>query len=157
MAKEQKQQVELIRIMGTDLKANNTLMYGLANIKGINLMFSNAMCNVLKLDKNRKISSLSEKETEVIESFLSNPKKEGIPEWMLNSRRDLETGDNLHFIAKDIDFNLIQIKRRLGKLRTYKGLRHRAQLPLRGQRTKSNFRRNKTMAAKKAKQTGGKK
>lgn len=156
MAKEQSNQAELIRIMGTDLKASLDLLHGFAKIKGINIMFSNAMCVVLKFDKNRKISSLTEKEIEVVENFLMNPKKEGIPEWMLNQRKSMETGEDIHLAAKDIDFDLIQIKRRLGKLKTYKGLRHRAQLPLRGQRTKSNFRRNKTLAAMKAKQ-GGKK
>ena len=142
--------------MGTDLRASSNLVHGFANIKGVNVMFSNAMCNVLKLDKSKKISSLSEKEIEQVENFLTNPKKEGVPNWMLNNRKSLETGEDIHLAAKDIDFDLIQTKRRLGKLKTYKGLRHRAQLPLRGQRTKSNFRRNKTLAAMKAKQGGRK-
>ncbi len=142
--------------MGTDINGNADLLHGFSCIKGIGIMFSNAMCVTLKFDKSRKISSLSEKEIEKLEEFLTNPKKEGIPTWLLNQRRDLETGEDLHFISKDIDFNLIQLKRTLGKLKTYKGLRHRAHLPLRGQRTKSNFRRNKTLAAMKSK-SGGKK
>lgn len=154
MAREEKQQVELIRIMGTDIKAGSTLLYGFAKIKGVSIMFSNAICNVLKFDKNRKISSLTEKETEKLEEFLSNTKKEGIPEWLLNQRKDLETGENLHFVSKDIDYNLLQLRRRLGKLKTYKGLRLRAGLPVRGQRTKSNFRKNKTLAAMKSKKGG---
>ena len=143
--------------MGTDLRSSLDLLHGFAKIKGIGIMFSNAMCVVLKLDKSRRISSLTEKETEMVENFLTSPVKEGIPEWMLNQRKSLETGENIHLVAKDIDFDLIQTKRRLGKLKTYKGLRHRAGLPLRGQRTKSNFRRNKTLAAMKAKQGGSKK
>lgn len=156
MAKEQKQQSELVRIMSTDINAKMSLLYGFAKIKGVNIMFSNAICNVLKLDKNSKISALSEKDIERLEEFLSKPEKSGVPEWMLNQRKDMETGKNLHFIAKDIEFNLLQLMRRLGRIKTYKGLRLRKNLPVRGQRTKSNFRRNKMIAAMKSK-SGGKK
>lgn len=154
MAKEEIKQAELIRIMGTDVKSSLDLAYGLTNIKGVGFMFANAMCSVLKLDRTRKISSLTEGEIEKIEQFLSNPKKEGIPTWMLNQRKDYDTGEDLHFNGKEIDFNLMQLKRKLGKLKTYKGLRHKVGLPLRGQRTKANFRRNKTIAAMKSKKGG---
>ena len=156
MSKESKKEVNYIRIVGTDINADASLLYGLSKIKGVSIMFANALCHSLKFDKNAKISSLSDKDIEKLENFLSNPKKEGIPEWLLNQRKDLDTGDNLHFIAKDIDFNLLQLKRRLSKIKTYRGLRLRFGLPVRGQRTKANFRRNKTIAAMKAK-TGGRK
>jgi len=157
MATEQKKaQVELVRIMGTDLKADANLLYGLTRIKGIGFMFSNAICNVLKLDKNRTIGSLTEKEIETLENFLSNPDKKNIPSWLLNLRKEYESGKDIHLVAKDIEFNLLQQTRRNSKLKTYKSLRKRAGVPVRGQRTKSNFRRNKTIAAMKSK-SGGKK
>ena len=143
--------------MGTDINGNSSILFGLAKIKGINIMFANALCHVLKFDKMAKISSLSEKDIEKIENYLSNSEMKEIPSWLLNKRKEAMSGKDLHFITKDIDFDLLQLKRRLAKLKTYKGLRHKAKLPLRGQRTKSNFRRNKTLAAMKAKQTGGKK
>jgi len=155
MERTQKQVVNLIRIMGTDINADASILFGIAKIKGINIMFANALCIVLKFDKMAKISSLSEEEVEKFESYLSNNKMSEIPSWLLNKRKELVSGEDLHFITKDIDFDLLQYKRTIGKLKTYKGLRHRARLPLRGQRTKSNFRRNKTIAAMKAK-VGGK-
>ena len=154
---EEKQQDALMRIMGTDIKAENSILYGLAKIKGVNIMFSNALCHVLKFDKNAKISSLSEKDIEKIENYLSSPKKEGIPQWLFNKQKDDETGENVHLVSKDIEFDLLQLRRRLGKIKSYKGLRLRANLPVRGQRTKANFRRNKMLAAKKAKTVGGRK
>lgn len=69
----------------------------------------------------------------------------------------MTTGNDLHLTSKEIEFNLIQLKRSASKLKSYKGLRYRAKLPVRGQRTKSNFRRTKTFAAMKAKSTGDKK
>ncbi len=141
-------------MMGTDIKSESSLLYGLAQIKGVSIMFSNAVCEVLKFDKTRKISDLSEDEVTKIEDFLTNPNKTGIPNWLLNHRKDYETGEDLHLNSKDIDFNLLQLRRRVSKLKTYKSLRYRANLPVRGQRTKSNFRRNKTIAAMKSKRGG---
>ena len=159
MAKpEAKKQIHLVRIMGTGVRGDSTLIYGLSQIKGISVMFANALCHNLGLDKNKKIAELSDKDIAKIEDFLTNPKKDSkIPKWLLNQRKDYETGEDLHLVTKDIEFNHLQLTRRIGKIKTYRGLRLRLRLPVRGQRTKSNFRRNKTIAAMKAKSTGGKK
>ena len=59
---------------------------------------------------------------------------------MLNRRKDLETGEDKHLlgtdlmIAKDNDLKLLK------KTKSYIGLRHQRRLPVRGQRTQSNFR-----------------
>lgn len=155
MAQEKKKDaVHYIRIMGTGINEEYSLLYGLSKIKGINVMFANAMCHVLGFDRDMKISALSEKEIEKIENFLANPT--GMPEWLLNQRKDYESGNDMHVVGKDLEFNLLQLKRRLGKIKSYRGLRLRLGLTVRGQRTKSNFRRNKTLAAMKSK-SGGKK
>jgi small subunit ribosomal protein S13 len=157
MAQQAKNEMNLIRIAGTDINAESTILYGIAKIKGVSQMFANAVCVALGLDKNAKISSLSEKDIEKLEEFLTNPKKEGIPIWLLNQRKDYESGENLHLTTKDIEFNEMQMKRRTGKIKTYKAQRAKLKLPVRGQRTKANFRRNKTLAHIKSKSTGGKK
>lgn len=158
MAKEQaKIQENIVRILGTGVNGEKTLVYGLSQIKGISIMFANALCHVLKLDKNKKIAELSEKDIEKVEEFLtSGDDLKGIPTWLLNQRKEYSTGQDKHYVTKDIEFNDLQLKRRLGKIKTYKGLRLRLGLTVRGQRTKSNFRRQKTLAAMKAK-SGGKK
>ena len=157
MAKNENQAAEVVRIMGTGVRGTSTLVYGLSQIKGVNVMFANATCYVLGLDKNKKISSLSEKEIQTIEEFLSNPVKEKIPSWMLNSRNDPETGENSHVVGRDMEYSALQFRRRLAKTKSYRALRHRARLPLRGQRTKSNFRRTKTLRSMKSKSQGRKK
>ena len=45
---------------------------GLAKIKGISWSVSNAICKILKIDKNKKIGELSEKEIKEIEDFMKN-------------------------------------------------------------------------------------
>lgn len=154
--KEAEKQINFVRIAGTDINSESSLLYGLTKIKGVSFMFSNALCHVLKFDKNKKIGELDEKELEIIEKTLTSSKIEGIPQWMLNSRKNLATGEDLHVTGKDIEFELLQTKRRLSRIKTYRGLRLRLGLTVRGQRTKSNFRRNKTIAAMKSKSTGGK-
>lgn len=154
MGKQESNVENVIRIMSTGISAHYNLLYGLSKIKGISIMFANAMCHTLKLDKNKKIADLKDEEITKIEEFLSNPKKAGLPSWLLNQRKELESGEDVHLASKDIDFNLLQLRRRLSKLKTYKGLRLRANLTVRGQRTKSNFRRNKTLAAMKSKRGG---
>lgn len=153
---EKENHAELIRVYSTDIPAKMNLKFGLARIKGINIMFSNAMCTLLSLDKNKKIALLTEDEIKRIEDFLSDPNKEGMPKWLLNQRKEYESGDDLHFVGKELDFNLLQTKRRLFKIKNYRGLRLKQNLPVRGQRTKSNFRRSKTLAAMKSK-AGGRK
>ena len=148
---KKKEAIKIVRILGTDIPSSKKLLYGFSKIKGISYIFSNALCNCLKLDKNRTIESLSDDEILKVEDFLQNPQKKELPIWLLNKQKDSENGENLHLAGKDIDFDLIKQRRHLFKIRTYKGLRARLKLPLRGQRTKSNFRRNKTLASIKSK------
>ncbi len=158
MAKPQeKEQVNIVRIMGTGIDGKHSVLYGLAKIKGVGIMFSNAVCKAINLDKNKKISDLSEKDISKIEDYLSGDVKKGIPTWMLNDRMDYETGANMHNVGKDLDYYMMQLTRRLFKMKTYRGVRLKSRLPVRGQRTKSNFRRNKMIAAMKSKSVGGKK
>jgi small subunit ribosomal protein S13 len=156
MGKTKEESFNIVRIYGTDIKDSLSIFYGLAKIKGISYLFSNAVCCVLGLDKRKKISSLSDEQIEKIEEYLENPKNKNLPDWLLNHRFDPETGKDLHFAGKDLDFVEIKTRRRATKLKTYKGQRLRLGLPLRGQRTKSNFRKNKTKASMKAKAMGKK-
>lgn len=158
MARQQeKKSAELIRIMGTDIPATLTLLFGLAKIKGVNVMFANAVCVALEVDRNKKIGSLTEQDIEVIEGYLSGGDFSKIPVWMRNQQKDTLTGEDKHFVAKDLDFQTLQMQRRMAKIKSYRVLRSKLRLPVRGQRTASNFRRSKMLAAKKAKSMGGKK
>ena len=156
-SKKETIKVEYMRIAGNDIPTNSTLAYGFSKIKGISHMFSNVLCVVLKLDKNKKIKDLSDKEIDIIEDFLENPKKKGIPTWLLNNQKEYVSGEDMHVVSKNLDYFNIQVKRRIMKLKNYKGLRTRLKLPVRGQRTASNFRKNKTIASIKAKSINSKK
>ena len=59
---------------------------------------------------------------------------------MKNRQKDLETGESKHLVSTDLDMRKDFDIRRLKKIRSYKGVRHTAGLPVRGQRTRSHFR-----------------
>ena len=62
---------------------------------------------------------------------------------MLNRRKDFESGISEQLCGADLNLkNEFDIKR-IKKIRSYRGSRHMAKLPTRGQRTKSNFRPNR--------------
>jgi len=135
-----KQEERLMRILAKDIEGKMTIYAGLSKIKGISWTFSNAICKKLKLDKKRKIGSLTEEEIEKIEKFA---KKSELPEYLLNRRKDFNSGEDKHLVGSDLDLTKEFDIKRLKKIKSYRGLRHLNNLPLRGQRTKSNFRKNR--------------
>jgi small subunit ribosomal protein S13 len=137
---EKEDNVTLVRILGKDIRGDAKLMAGLTKIKGISWPFANAICHILKLDGNVRIQELGEKNIKLIEEFMQNP---GVPAYMKNRQKDFEDGEDKHIIGSDLRLrNEFDIKR-LRKIKSYKGVRHGMGLPVRGQRTKSHFRKNK--------------
>lgn len=138
--KEKHQERELVRILGKDISGNKTLLAGLTNIKGINWAFSSALCKKTGLDKNKRIGEITPEENKIIEEFIKNP---DLPFFILNRRKDFEDGESKQLCGADLslknDFDIKRIK----KIRSYRGSRHMAGLPSRGQRTKGNFRPNR--------------
>jgi len=132
-----KEYASIVRIMQTDIPGHKTTLAGLTYIKGVSWTISNAMCKILKLDPNKKISELGESDTKKIIEFLKNPK---LPSYLYNRRKDFETGEDSHLVTTDLEMKKEFDIRRLKKIRSYRGLRHAFGRPTRGQRTKSNFR-----------------
>ncbi len=143
---EPKQQIgearedRVVRVMSKDIEGKMSVYSGLSKIKGISWGFSNAICNSLKIDKKRKIGSLSVEEINQISEFIRNPK---IPSFLLNRRKDFQSGENLHLNGSGLELQQEFDIKRLKKIKSYRGLRHMSNLPLRGQRTRSNFRKNR--------------
>ncbi|MDP7179918.1 MAG: 30S ribosomal protein S13 [Candidatus Woesearchaeota archaeon] len=133
----------LVRISNTDLAGKLPASKALTKIKGVSFMFANMICSLTKTDKLKMIGIMGDEEIKKLESAIESPSKFNAPEWMLNRRKDVEDGISKHLITGNLDFvkdNDIKIMR---KIKSYKGSRHAAGLPARGQRTKSNFRKNK--------------
>ena len=141
---EQKQELKyFVRIANTDLDGNKKIGTALIKIKGISFMFSNAILNAAGLDENVKTGYLSEAQANKIDEIIKDPAKFNIPKWLYNRKRDPEDGADKHLIGSTLTFIQDNDIKMLKKVKSYKGVRHMLGLPVRGQRTKSNFRRNK--------------
>ncbi len=128
----------IVRIVNTDIFGTKSIYNGLRKIKGVSFMFSNAICNNLNIDENRKVGTLTEEEVKKIENLIKNPNP--LPLWLLNRRKDFDTGKELHVTGAELSFSKEFDIKRMKKLKSYKGLRHAWGQPVRGQRTRSHFR-----------------
>jgi len=139
--KNKEYEEKIVRIASKDIEGGMKIYPGLTKIKGVSWTLSNAICKILKIDKNRKIGSLTEEEISKITEFIKNPK---IPQHLHNRRTDFESGEDKHLTGSDLELRTDFDIKRLKKIKSYRGYRHMGGLPTRGQRTRSNFRKNKS-------------
>lgn len=154
MAENQPEYKQIVRISHTDIYGDKNLLMALQRIKGVGSALSNSICNILNLDKTKLVGNITDKEIESVEALLKDPSR--IPNWMYNRRKDYETGEDRHVINVDLklskDFDL----KRMKKVKTYRGMRHSVGLPVRGQRTRGNFRKGKTLGVSRKSKPGKK-
>ena len=111
----------MARIAGVDLPREKRVEVGLTYIYGVGRSTARKICRETGVDPNTKVRDLAEGEVGSIRTFIDgNLQVEG------DLRR--ETTQNI---------------RRLIDIGTYRGIRHRRGLPVRGQRTKTNARQRK--------------
>lgn len=109
------------RVLGIDIPGRKKLEYSLRYIYGIGPSLAKEVCEKAKLDPSMKADDLKDED---IQSLVH----------VLQSDYRIE-GD----LRREISANI----RRLISIGTYRGRRHRAGLPVRGQRTKTNARTRK--------------
>ncbi len=123
----------MARIAGVDLPRRKRVEVGLTYIYGIGPNISKRILQKLKIDPNTKTDDLSESDISSIRKAIdSEYKVEG----------ELRT---------EVSMNI----KRLMDLGSYRGLRHRKSLPVRGQRTSTNARTRKGSKRSAIKKRGG--
>ena len=132
-----------VRIANTDLDGNRQIVNALKKIKGVGFMFSNMICNLAGVKKTAKTGYLKDEEVKKLDNVLNDLSKYNVPSWMLNRRKNYEDGKDNHAFTGNLSFAEENDVKRMKKIRSYRGVRHGLGLPVRGQRTKSNFRKNK--------------
>ncbi len=134
---------QLVRVSNTDLNGAQQSLYALAKVKGVGVMLANAACKIAGISTTQRVGNINEETLRKIESIFKNPEQHGIPVWMINRRKDPETGKNLHLLGSDLEFIQDNDIKMMKKIKCYKGVRHIQGQPVRGQRTRSHFRKNK--------------
>lgn len=153
----------IVRIVNVDIPGDKQIAHALTKIKGIGKNFAHAICMVAGISQQLKTGNMSDQQIELLNKVVSQPQSHGIPKWMFNRKKDYESGEDRHILTGDLQFTIDNDLKRLKKIKTYRGLRHQKGQPVRGQRTRSNFRKNKgkVVGVKKQKQEpqkeGGKK
>ena len=140
---------QIVRIINADILGGKQLHHGLTAIFGVGFSFSAAVCNILNLDFHRKIGALTDEEVKKIEDVIKNPSKYGIPFHLYNRRKDIETGSDRHLISSELKLTKEFDIKRLKRIKSYRGIRHSLGLPVRGQKTRSNFRKGKAVGVSK--------
>ncbi|MBB1522806.1 MAG: 30S ribosomal protein S13 [Clostridiales bacterium] len=110
----------MARIQGVDIPREKRVEISLTYIYGIGRTLSNKILEEAKIDKDTRVKDLTDDQVNEIRRLVSGYTTEG------DLRRE---------IALDI--------KRLREIGCYRGLRHRKNLPVRGQRTKTNARTRK--------------
>ncbi len=151
----------IVRIANKDLDGNKPIPEAILAIKGISVNLANAIAEVasqkLGIDKYAKVGELTEEQAETLEKIILDPASYGVPSWMVNRRKDYETGKDTHLTESDLDFGIRQDIEREKKMRSYRGIRHAKGLPVRGQRTRSSFRKGRALGVQRKKNKPGKK
>ena len=137
---------KIVRFLATDIDGTLKLRRALNKIKGINFMITNALTSLTSLDGERKIGDLNENELKTLEQEIKSPK---FPKWLLNRRKDIKTNSDVHLVGSQLDLEIREDINLMKKTRAYKGIRHEIGQPVRGQRTRSTFRTNKTIGVSK--------
>jgi len=111
----------MARIAGVNLPTQKRLEVGLTYIYGIGPSSARKICEQLKLDPDEKVRDLTDEEVTRLRSFIDS---------------ELQ-------VEGDLRRDLAQAIKRLTEIGSYRGVRHRRGLPVRGQRTKTNARSRK--------------
>lgn len=129
----------IVRMVNTDIDGEKSLLVGLTSIKGIGLRSANAILRELKIDPLQKIGTMDDETITKIEEMVINF-SDHVPPWMVNRKKDWETGEDTHLVGVDVDLINRDDINRMKMIRCYRGIRHEQGQKVRGQRTKSNGR-----------------
>ena len=139
----------ILRITDTDVDGTLKTPYALKRIKGISLSLANAILKKAGVDPNIRVGFLTDANIEKIEEIIEEPTKYGIPNWLLNRRKDTETGKDRHVLSADLVLRTKMDIDQMKEIKSWRGYRHAYRLKVRGQRTKTTGRSEKALGVKK--------
>jgi len=149
----------ILRVVNTDINGENNIVQGLTQIKGVGRHMATFIADTAGVDRKLKFGNLPQPEIEKIKEVLENI-DEYAPPWMLNYRKDVYTGENMHLISTDVAIRLRDDINMMKMIRSYRGVRHELGLKVRGQRSSSNGRKGLALGVSKRREaptTTGKK
>lgn len=139
----------IVRIAGKDMTGEMPLSRALVRVKGVGErlgpVFNGVVSRELKLPGDIYVGELTEEQIDKVEFILSNPLKYGIPKWMVNRRKDMDSGTDKHLIGTDLTFTVRQDIDREKNMNSWIGYRHNYGQKVRGQHTRTTGRAGMTV------------
>lgn len=138
----------IVRIIGTNIDGLKKLPIGLLKIKGINNRLADAIVKVAGFNPLMFVGNLTDAEIKKLENIIKEPSKFGVPVWLLNRRKDLETGKDLHLTGPDLTLSTRTGIKLMVESRSWKGVRHSLGLKVRGQKTRTTGRKGRVVGVR---------
>ena len=142
--KTEKKVQNIIRLGETNLDGTRSVKSAILGVKGVSFSFAKAVAKISGFG-DKKVGDLSEDELKKLEDMINHPEKYQIPSWLYNRRKDPETGEDKHMSVSQLELTEKLDTGREKKLKSYRGVRHIMNLPVRGQRTRGSFRKGKVV------------
>jgi len=139
----------IVRIIDADVDGTLKVPYALTKIKGVSLNLANTILKKAGINADMRAGFLTEAEVEKIEEIIKEPQKYGLPEWLFNRRKDLETGKDMHLIGADLVLKTKMDIDKMKEIKSWRGYRHAYGLKVRGQRTRTTGRKGKAVGVRK--------
>jgi len=138
-----------LRIMDTDVDGTLKASYALAKIKGVGLSLADAILRKAAISPDKRAGFLTESEIDRLEEIVKDPAKSGLPSWLFNRRKELETGKDTQLTSADLVLRTKMDIEKMKEIKSWRGYRHAYGLKVRGQRTKTTGRAGKALGVKK--------
>lgn len=141
----------IVRVHATDLDGHKPVMLALTGIKGIGERVSTVLTDHTGIPRNVRIGDLEDGDVEKLQEAVDSL-EELVPPWMVNRRKDVRSGEDLHLLRSDLDEQHREDLNRLKKIQSYRGVRHEQGRKVRGQRTRANGRTGLALGVSRAEQ-----
>lgn len=141
----------IVRLAGRDLKGTRRVQAAISSLRGVGSSMAKAIVHTAGIDGTQKVGKLDDDQIEKLTEIIEDPGKFGVPNYMLNRRKDFETGEDLHLVGGDIEIAEREDISREKDIRSRRGIRHQRGLPVRGQRTRSTGREGMTVGVQRDK------
>jgi len=113
----------MARIAGVDIPRDKRIVIALTYIHGIGRTTSDKILRMANIDENRRVKDVPDEEIARLRQVIDR---------LSSTKEILIEGD----LRREVQMNI----KRLIEIGTYRGIRHRRGLPVRGQRTRTNAR-----------------
>jgi small subunit ribosomal protein S13 len=138
----------IIRVAGKNLEGTEKVAFALTGINGVGNRLATMITEAAGFDPETRLGSLSDVKVKKIEEVLENLTKYGIPGWLLNRQKDVETGNDHHLIGPTLVLRTKTDIDQMKQMTSWKGFRHSHGLKVRGQRTKTTGRKKRSVGIK---------